>query len=130
MTRKQVYADIEGMFGEVPSFLKALPDSSLELQWQAMKRIQFEDGPIPNKYRELIGVAISATTKCRYCAYFHTEAAKLNGATDEEIVDAVRYAGSSASWSAWLNGLQFDFPQFKKEIDHACEHIRSAAMTT
>ena len=127
MTRKEVYADIEGMFGTVPSFLKALPDSSLELQWKAMKRIQFEDGPIPNKYRELIGVAISAITKCRYCAYFHTEAAKLNGASDEEIQDAVRYAGSSASWSTWLNGLQFDFKDFKSEIDQACEHIRSAA---
>ena len=129
MTRKQVYADIEGMFGMVPSFLKALPDSSLELQWQAMKRIQFEDGPIPNKYRELIGVAISAITKCRYCAYFHTEAAKLNGATEEEILDAVRFAGSSASWSTWLNGLQFDFGDFKNEIDQACEHIQSAAVT-
>ena len=129
MTRKQVYAEIEGMFGMVPSFLKALPDSSLELQWQAMKRIQFEDGPIPNKYRELIGVAIAATMKCRYCAYYHTEAARLNGATEEEIKDAVRYAGSSASWSTWINGLQFDFDKFKKEIDQVCEHIRSAAMT-
>jgi len=128
MTRKQVYADIEGMFGIVPSFLKALPDSSLELQWQAMKRIQFEDGPIPNKYRELIGIAISAITKCRYCAHFHTEAAKLNGATEQEIQDAIRYAGSSASWSTWINGLQLDFDDFKKEINQACDHIRSAAV--
>ena len=125
MTRKQIYAEIEGMLGVVPSFLKAVPDSSLELQWQTMKRIQFDEGPIPNKYRELIGVAIAAVTKCRYCAYFHTQAAKLNGATEEEIQDAVRFAGSSATWSAWLNGLQFDFGQFQKEVNQVCEHVRA-----
>ena len=81
MTREEVYKEIEGMFGLVPGFIKAVPDSSLELEWKLMKRVQFDEGPIPNKYRELIGVALSAVTKCKYCAYFHTEAAKLNGAT-------------------------------------------------
>jgi len=52
-----------------------------------MKRVQFDEGPIPNKYRELIGVAISAVMKCRYCSLFHTEAARMNGATDAEIED-------------------------------------------
>jgi AhpD family alkylhydroperoxidase len=56
---------------------KSIPDPSLELEWQLFKRVQLEEGPIPNKYRELIGVAISAITKCRYCATFHTEIANL-----------------------------------------------------
>ena len=79
-----------------PSFFKLVPDSSLRLEWDLFKRVQFEEGPIPNKYRELIGVAISAVTKRRYCAVYHTEVAKLNGATDAEIEDAVHYAKSSA----------------------------------
>jgi len=29
------------------------------------------------------------TTECHYCTLFHTEAAKLFGATDEEIQEAV-----------------------------------------
>lgn len=126
MTRKDVYKEIEGMFGMVPTFVKAIPDSSLESQWRMMKQTQFDEGPIPNKYRELIGVAISAITKCRYCSYFHTEAARLNGATDDEIADAVRFAQSSAGWSTWLNGMQFDFEQFKGEMDKIADHIRSA----
>lgn len=125
MTRKEIYNEVEGMFGLVPSFIKAVPDSSLEMEWQLIKRVQFEDGPIPNKYRELIGVAISAVTKCQYCAFFHTEAAKLNGATKEEIEDAVRYAKSSAGWSAWLNGLQFDLEQFRSEVLQVCDHVRA-----
>ena len=84
-----------------------------------------EEGPIPNKYRELIGIGISATTKCRYCTFFHTEMAKLNGATEAEIEDAIHYAKSSAGWSAYLNGLQTDYEQFKEEVLKACKHVRS-----
>jgi AhpD family alkylhydroperoxidase len=126
MNRKQIYAEIEEMLGLVPTFFKSVPDSSLELEWQLMKRVQMEDGPIPNKYRELIGVGIAASTKCRYCIFFHTEMARLNGATDAEIEDAVHFAKSSAGWSAWLNGLQFDYEQFQTEIRKIAQHVRAA----
>jgi len=105
---------------------KAVPDSTLELEWQLFKRVQMDEGAIPNKYRELMGVAISAVTKCRYCAFYHTELAKLNGATDEEIEDALHFAKSTAGWSTYINGLQIDFDQFKSEILQACDHVRSA----
>lgn len=124
MTRREVYEEIEETFGLVPSFFKEVPDSSLELEWKLMKRLQFEEGPIPNKYRELIGVAMSAVTRCRYCSLFHTEMAKLYGATDAEIEDAVHFAKSSAGWSAYLNGLQIDYDQFKAEVLAACDHAR------
>ena len=125
MTRQEVYKEIEEMFGLVPSFIKLLPDSSLELEWQLMKRVQFEEGPIPNKYRELIGLGIAATTKCRYCTLFHTEVARLNGATEEEIEDAVHFAKSSAGWSAYLNGLQVDYEQFRSELRQIGEYVRA-----
>ncbi len=125
MNRQQVYDEIKEMFGLVPGFFKAIPDSSLEMEWNLFKRVQFDEGPIPNKYRELIGLAIAAATRCRYCAFFHTEAARLNGATDAEIEDAVHFAKSSAGWSAYINGLQTDFEQFKDEVLQICEHVRS-----
>jgi AhpD family alkylhydroperoxidase len=124
MNRQEVYAEIEQMFGLVPRFITLLPDSSLELEWNLMKKVQVEDGPIPNKYRELIGVGISATTKCPYCIYFHTEMAKLNGATQAEIEDAVHYAKSSAGWSTYLNGLQLDLPEFRSEVRKMCEYVK------
>ena len=125
MDREKVYGEIKEMFGLVPGFIQELPDATLELEWRLLKQVQFEEGPIPNKYRELIGLAISAVSKCRYCAFFHTELAKLNGATDAEIEDAVHYAKSSAGWSAYLNGLQTDYETFKREIKSACEYVRS-----
>ena len=125
MSRQEVYYEIEKAFGKVPSFFKSIPDSSLELEWHLMKTVQFDEGPIPNKYRELMGLGIAAATKCRYCAFFHTEGAKLNGATDEEIEDAVHFAKSSAGWSAYINGLQFDFEEFKDEVREMAEYIRN-----
>jgi AhpD family alkylhydroperoxidase len=124
MNRERIYAEIEQVFGGVPSMFKAVPDSSLELEWQLFKRVQFDEGPVPNKYRELIGLAVSAFAKCQYCLFYHTEVAKLAGATQAEIEDAVHYAKSSAGWSTYISGLQLDLDQFKKEVLAACEHVR------
>ena len=124
MTRQEIYQEIEQVFGVVPSMFKEVPDSMLENEWRLFSKIQLEEGPIPLKYRELIGLAISGVTKCRYCAYYHTEVARLFGATEEEIEAAVHYAKSSAGWSAYVNGLQVDFDQFRHEVDLACAHVR------
>lgn len=125
--RQEVYRDMQSMFGLVPSFFKLVPDRSLELEWKLFKSVQFEAGPIPNKYRELIGLGISSITHCQYCIVYHTEIARLNGATDAEIEDAVHYAKSSAGWSAYLNGMQVDLEQFKKEVRKATEFARAQA---
>ncbi len=124
MTRQELYGEIERVFGLVPSMFREVPDSMLEEEWKLFSKIQLEEGPIPLKYRELIGLAISGVTKCRYCAYYHTEVARLFGATDEEIEAAVHYAKSTAGWSAYVNGLQIDFEQFRQEVDLACAHVR------
>ncbi len=89
------------------------------------RQVQFEVGAVPNKYRELIGVAISAVRGCPYCVYFHTIAAKLNGAADEEIEDAVHFAKSSVGWSTYLHGLDIPLEEFKNEVDEIADYIRS-----
>jgi AhpD family alkylhydroperoxidase len=124
MNRKEIFQEIEKTLGKVPSFFKLVPDRSLELEWNLFKTLQLEESPIPNKYKELIGVGISAITKCKYCSFFHTEVAKLFGASDAEIEDAVHYAKSSAGWSAYLNGMQVDYEQFKKELLESIEYIK------
>jgi len=129
MRRDEVLKEIEQMMGLVPSFFKSLPDSSLQEEWQLFKKVQVEDTAIPAKYRELIGVGLAAVMKCKYCSYFHTEMAKLYGATDAEIEDAVHFAKASSGWSTYINGIQTDYELFKAEIDEACEHIRQSQMS-
>lgn len=50
-------------------------------------------------------------------SFFHTEAAKLFGATDEEIQEAVHYAKHSVGWSAYANGMQIDYDEFADELE-------------
>jgi len=130
MTRKEVFKEIEQTLGKVPSFFKLVPDRSLEIEWKLFKTLQLEESPIPNKYRELMGVAISAVTKCKYCSFFHTEVAKLFGASNAEIEDAVHYAKSSAGWSAYLNGMQVDYDEFRNELLESIEYIKKTQAVT
>ena len=127
MNRKEVYKEMEQTLGLVPGFYKVLPDSTLELEWNLMKRSEMEPGPIPNKYRELIGVAVAGAIHCRYCSFFHTEMAKLNGATEAEIEDAVHFAKSVMGWSTYTNGMQIDFEQFKAEVLKASDYVKKQA---
>jgi AhpD family alkylhydroperoxidase len=125
MSRQKVYDEMKEVLGLVPTFFKNLPDDVLEEEWSLFRRIELEEGPISPKHRELMGIAISGTTKCRYCTLFHTEMARLNGATDEEIEYANRYAKNSAGWSAYLNGMQVDYDEFREELTKIGEYIKS-----
>jgi AhpD family alkylhydroperoxidase len=79
---------------------------------------------IPNKYKEMIGLAVSGATRCRYCAYFHAEAARLFGATEDEITETALVAKHTMGWSTYLNTLQFDYDAFTAEFDQIAAHIR------
>ena len=73
-----------------------------------------------------MGLAVAAVTRCKYCAYYHTVAAKLFGATDEEIEEAMHYTKQVIGWSTYINGMQMDYDQFKTEMDRIAEHVKSA----
>lgn len=124
MNRQDVYDEIQQVFGLVPSFFKELPDNTVEAEWRLFKIVQVDDGPIPQKYRELIGLGIAAVTRCRYCVFYHTALARLFGASQDEIEAAVHYAKSSAGWSAYLNGLQVDEETFRREVTQACDYVK------
>ncbi len=125
MDRREIYNEMKETLGLVPTFFKRVPDSTLEQEWELFKRIELEESPIPNKYRELIGISISSVTKCQYCLFYHTEAARLFGATEEEIENAVHYAKLTSGWSTYVNGMQIDFEQFKDEVTRMTEYVHS-----
>src|SRR5690606_4077530 len=102
MTREQVEQEIVETLGLVPTFIKELPDYLVESEWTSFRNLQLAETAIPNKYKELIGLGIAGATRCRYCAYYHAEAARLFGATEEELVEAGLMAKSSMGWSTFL----------------------------
>ena len=99
----------------------------LDYEWTLFKRFELEETLIPNKYKELMGIALHSETKCHYCTLCHTEAAKLFGATDEEIQEAAHYAKYSLGWSAYVNGMQVDFDQFKDELGKIGQYLAAKA---
>ena len=119
----QVKKDMKETVGLVPSFFKDIPDEFLDHEWQLFKRLELGKTRIPNKYKELMGIALHSETKCDYCTLFHTEAARLFGASEEEIQEAVHYAKMSVGWSAYLNGTRQDPDQFATELEQMGEHM-------
>jgi AhpD family alkylhydroperoxidase len=126
-SRAEVEQDMRETLGIVPSFFSRFPDQFLDHEWTLFKELGLGETLIPNKYKELIGVAVHAETKCRYCTLFHTEAAKLFGATEAEIQEAVHYAKFTVGWSVYLNGIREDEDQFAEELQQIGQHLSQQA---
>ena len=126
--RPDVDRDIKETLGLVPEFFQRVPDYLLPTEWASFKNLQLSDQTaIPNKYKELIGLSVSAATRCRYCALFHTEAAKLFGATDDEVEEAMHYTKLVIGWSTYINGMQVDYDEFKTQVGRVVEHVKAAS---
>jgi len=123
------YRDIERTLGSVPGFFKQFPESGIAGAWAEFKSVQLAKTKLDGKTKELIGLAVSAQIPCQYCIYFHTAAAKANGATDEDIREAVAMAAVVRHWSTVLNGMQVDLASFKQETDTVLRAAGAKAKT-
>lgn len=121
---KAIHKEIEGMFGQVPHWIREMPESALGGFWASMRDFQLAETTLPNKTKELIGLAISGATRCRYCALFHTEAARLFGATDAEIAEAAAMAGHTMNASTFLNAMHVDYDEFRRETLDMIAYVR------
>jgi len=126
----KIREEIKQTFGAVPSWVEEMPAAALGGFWAMMRDFQLAETAIPNKYKELIGLGISGATRCRYCALFHTEAAKLFGASDEEIAEAAMMAAHTMSASTFLNAMQTDYDTFRKETLDAIAYVRTQTPQT
>ena len=118
MSAQATYGDIEKTLGIVPGFFKLFPEVGIAGAWAEFKSVQLNPKTrLDGKTKELIGLAVAAQVPCTYCVYFHTAAAKANGATDEEVREAVAMASIARHWSTVLNGMQVDLAAFKHETD-------------
>jgi AhpD family alkylhydroperoxidase len=121
----RIREEIKQAFGKVPSWVEEVPSAALEGFWSTMRDFQLGETVIPNKYKELIGLGVSGATRCRYCALFHTEAARLFGASDAEIAEAAMMAAHTMSASTFLNSMQTDYDTFRRETLDAVAWVRS-----
>jgi AhpD family alkylhydroperoxidase len=123
---KKTDQEMTQYFGFVPQFCKhALPEASHDDEWAVMRDFELAQTVLPNKVKELIGLAVAAHIKCRYCIHFHTQAARAFGATDEELREACFMGGFTVQMSNALTGMQTDLDAFKEEVNRAISHLAS-----
>ena len=118
-------AEMKTMLGDVPVMFTKLPIQVRAKAWEWFKSMNNPNTAIPTKYGELMGLAVAAQIPCEYCAYAHTAMAKMLGATDVEIEEAVLKGAEVRNWSTILNGNQVDFESFKKEWDGMMAYVKA-----
>jgi AhpD family alkylhydroperoxidase len=80
---------------------------------------------LPNKDKELIGIAVSGATRCSYCALFHIEAAKVYGATDGEVAEASYMGAFTMLESTFVNAESVDREQLRRETLDIVKLVKS-----
>jgi AhpD family alkylhydroperoxidase len=119
--------EISGLFGFAPEFLATFPEAGRAGAWKQMRDVQMNPNTVlRGKTKELIGLAVASQVPCRFCIIAHTEFAKLNGATDAEIHEAIALASFTRDMSTMLNGMQVDEPQFRRDVDHLVKNAKAA----
>lgn len=116
--------EVEEMLGTMPGYFDALNEQDLVNEWPNFKRYALEETTIPAKYRELIGLAVAANIKCPYCQAFHKEAAKLHGATEEELAELSFLASWTARYSALIHAQNYDMETFEGELEQIGAHLQ------
>jgi len=65
----------------------------------------FQDGALPRKTKQLIAVAVAHVTQCPYCIQGHTKAAAREGATPEEVMEAIWVAAEMRAGGAFAHSM-------------------------
>ncbi len=113
-----VSAGVAATAQERPNYLTATyPAHALDGLLAMYGALKGENSALDDKVFELIGVAVAAQIPCHYCVYVHSKQAKIAGATDQEIREAVAMAGATRNFATVFNGMAYDFEAFKQEHD-------------
>jgi AhpD family alkylhydroperoxidase len=103
---------------DAPQFMRdTFPEAAVEGAWQGFQAVYDPDGALDGVTKELIAIGVSAQVPCDFCVYYHTEAARAHGASEEQIREALASAAMVRKWSTVLNGSQYDFGEWTAQVD-------------
>ncbi|MBS4196681.1 carboxymuconolactone decarboxylase family protein [Lederbergia citri] len=77
--------------------------------YQAFSTASTKAGKLTTKFKEIIAVAVANATQCPYCIDVHTKNAERQGATSEELAEAIMVTAavrSGASYAHMANMIQ------------------------
>jgi AhpD family alkylhydroperoxidase len=81
----------------------------------------FQEGALSTKTKEIIAIAVAHVTDCPFCIDIHTKNALREGATDEEIAEAIMVgvamkASSALSHSVFAINAMEDFHRLNHPV--------------
>ena len=108
---EEMLARMERQLGAEPKPMKLLAQVMPEAVYDHARMRQFVDAcpAIPQKYKLLMFVAIAAALGSTYCTETYAQLALNNGATKEEIAEALvvaRFVNASTVWATGLTTLE------------------------
>jgi uncharacterized peroxidase-related enzyme len=114
-----IFTTLEKAVGFVPNIYAAMAHSKNALG----SYLQFSGAAtsLSKKEKEVVDLAVSQLNGCKYCQAAHTAGAKMNGFTDDQIIE-LRKGG--ASWDAKINILS----QTAKQIAATNGQIEAEAL--
>lgn len=127
---KTALQDIKNSFGFVPEFMAKFPAQGLAGAWREMRDVELAPTALSGKYKSLAGLAVSSQIPCRYCIIADTEFAKLEGATDKEIAEAVALGGMVRHMSALMTGLGVDETGYRKDMERIAKGVAKSAQAS
>ena len=71
--------------------------------FKAFSQAAFADGALQAKVKELIAVAVAHVTQCPYCIRGHTAGALRQGASEQEIMEAIWVAAEMRAGAAYAH---------------------------
>lgn len=121
-------ADIAATLGFVPEFLRKIPGPALPGAWRELKSLKLDPNTsIGAKDKALIGLAVASQVPSRYCVIAETEFAKLAGASEREIQEAIGMAAITRNMSTLLNGALTDENTFRADVQRLVNGAKAAA---
>jgi AhpD family alkylhydroperoxidase len=97
--QEQTYPTATRELAEQRHRLAPKPDEA----FKAFSQSVFADGALPGKAKQLIAVAVAHVTQCPYCIRSHTKAAIRQGATPEEIMEAIWVAAEMRAGGSYAH---------------------------
>ena len=74
-----------------------------EAAFQAFSQAVFKPGALAARTKQLIAVAVAHVTQCPYCIKGHTKAARREGASPEELMEAIWVAAEMRAGGAYAH---------------------------
>src|SRR5687768_9504321 len=75
----------------------------ISVAFKKFSQAVFADGALPAKTKQLIAVAVAHVTQCPYCIRGHTEQAVKDGATEQEVMEAIWVAAEMRAGAAYAH---------------------------